>query len=364
VIRRRPPLHALFPAVAGATLLVSGCSSSTPGTGSPAQEESADATGADGSIAAMLALLPPIDPDDLGVVAVSRWHAAAEAYRVAVPPEGASSDDLLDYLSALTVGDGGVAQASDLMALRTAAVASTEDEFGFARQQIAADITAGLPPQAVQAARGEFDPDAVVAATLAGPVADGVEEVDVDGVAVLRWGDDLESDLQRIHALSQVGGAGRLGLPDDRTLLYAGYDDGIAGLVDAQSGGSSLADDDDLAAVAAALDAEDVLSAQLTYQLDGSELPYVAVGIGMAWDGSGRMVLAYATESDSDAASVASAVEELVTSGDTAASRQPWSDLLTDPEFATDGSLVTATFTIEGPPGRWAAFLLNHENIF
>lgn len=357
----------MLAAVAGGTLLVSACSAPTPGTGSPVDPESSaapDGTGADDSIAAMLALLLPMDPADIGVVTVSRWHAAAEAYGVTVPAEGASSDEVLDYLLALTTEDGGVAQASDLMGLRTAAVASTEDEFGFGRQQIAADITAGLPPRAHHAARGDFDPDAVVEATLAGPVGDEVEQVDVEGVPVLRWGDDLEHDLQRIHVLSQVGGAGRLGLPDDRTLLYAGYDDGIAGLVEAQQGGESLAADDHLAAIASAIDAEGALSAQLTYRPDGSDLSYVAAGIGLAPTDGGRMVLAYSTDSESDAASVASAVEELVTSGRTVAGGQPWSALLTAPDISTDGSLVTATFALDGPPARWAAFLISRENLF
>jgi hypothetical protein len=256
-------------------------------------------------------------------VSVSRWHAAAEAYGVTVPPDGASTDDVLDYLLALTTEDGGVAQASDLMGLLTAATASTEEQFGFGRQQIAADITTGLPSRAHQAARGDFDSHAVVGATLAGPVGEEVEEVDVEGVPVLRWGDDLEHDLQRIHVLSQVSGAGRLGLPDDRTLRYARYDDGFAGLVQAQQGGDSLADDDHLAAVAGALDAEGTLSAQMAYRLDGSDLPYVAVGVGLAEDDGGRMVLAYSTDSESDAEAVASAVEELVTSGETVAGRQP-----------------------------------------
>jgi hypothetical protein len=76
------------------------------------------------------------------------------------------------------------------------------------------------------------------------------------------------------------------------------------------------------------------------------------------------MVLAYSTDSESDAEAVASAVEELVTSGATVASRRPWSELLTDPDIGTDGSLVTATFALESPPARWAAFLLSRENLF
>lgn len=305
-----------------------------------------------------------MDAEEIGLVSVSRWHAAADAYGVAVPTEGASSDDVLNYLSNLTTGDGGVAQASDLVGLGTAAITSTEDEFGFGRQQIAADITAGLTPQAHQAARGDFDPDAIVEATSSGPVADDVEEVDVQDVPVLRWRDDFDIDFEQVNALSPTGAAGRLGLPDEHTLLYARYDDGIEALVSAQQGGESLADDGDLVAVAAALDAEGTLSAQLTYRPDGSDLPYVAAGIGLVEDDGGRLVLAYSTDSESDARATSSAVEELVTSGRTVAGDRPWSELLSDPDISTEGSLVTATFTLEGPAARWAAFLINRENIF
>jgi hypothetical protein len=348
-------------------LLVPACSSTTAGNGSPSDPEASAPAGgnsADDSIVAMLALLPPMDAEEIGLVSVSRWHAAADAYGVAVPADGASSDDVLDYLTALTTGDGGVAQASDLVGLRTAAITSTEDEFGFGRQQIAADISAGSPPQVHQAARGDFDPDAIVETTLSGPVADDAEEVDVRDVPVLRWRDDFDVDFEQVNALSSTGAAGRLGLPDEHTLLYAGYDDGIEGLVTAQQGGESLADDDDLVAVADALDAEGTLSAQLTYRPDGSDLPYVAAGVGLVWDDGGRLVLAYSTGSESDAAAVASAVEDRVTSGRTAAGDRPWSELLSDPDIGTEGSLVTATFTLEGPPARWAAFLINRENIF
>lgn len=359
----RPPLCAVLGAL---TLTVSACSSSTVGTGAPeASESPASETGADDSIAAMLGLLPPIDPDDVGVVTASRWHAAADAYGAAVPADGASSAEVADYLVALTTGDGGLAPASDLMGLRTAASTSIQEEFGFARQQIAADITAGLLPQALHAARGDFDPDAIVEATLSGPVADDVEEVEVQGVPVLRWREDGDNELSEPTALSLTGGAGRLGLPDDRTLLYAQDDDGIEALVDAEQGGESLADDDDLSAVAGALDAEDTLSAQLTYRLEGSDLPYVAVGIGFAWeDDRGRVVLAYSTDTESDAQSVADAVEELVTSGRTVVGDRPWNELLGDPDIRTGGSLVTATFSVDGPAARWPAFLLNRENIF
>ncbi|SEO86314.1 hypothetical protein [Trujillonella endophytica] len=348
--------------VVATTLLVSGCGADgDDGGGLPTAPGGA---AADDSVAGMLALLPPMDDDEIGIVTVSRWHAAAEAYGVPVPPAGADRDAVLDYLVALSTGDGGLAPASALLDLRTAASASTQEEFGFAPQAVAADVSAGLPPQVVSAARGDFDVDAIGEATRSGPVAVDVEEVEVGGVPVLRWREDHETDFDQVTALSPIGSAGRLGLPDEETLLYATDDDGIEALADAARGGESLADDEDLAAVAGALDAEDVLAAQLTPRPEGSDLTYEAVGIGLAWDGAARVVLAWSTDSGSDAQALASSVEELVTSGESVATGRPWADLLGDPDVRVDGSLVTAVLTLEGAPGRWATFLLQRENLF
>ena len=365
LFRRRPSVPAVV--VVGMTLLVSGCGSDGDGGGDGAGDGGPAVLGgggSDDSLTAMLALLPPMEDDELGVVTVSRWHAAAEAYGVPVPDAGADEDELLDYLTSLTTGDGGLIAGSNLANLDTALSAPTEDQFGFALQQIAADISVGLPPGVLSAARGEFDPDAIAEATRSGPVADDVEEVEVAGVPVLRWREDFDTDFDQINALSPIGSAGRLGLPDDRTLLYAAHDDGIEALVDAQQGGASLADDEDLAAVARALDAQDVLSAQLTLRPGGSDLSYETVGIGFAWDDGGRVVLAYSTGSEADAESLASSLEDLLTSGDTVAGGQPWSELLAEPEIRAEGSVVTVVATAEGPAARWAAFLFRRENLF
>ncbi|MGY1770939.1 hypothetical protein [Blastococcus sp. SYSU D00813] len=360
--RARPSLFALL---AGLALLTPACSSTADGSAAPAGQDGGAGTGAaDDSITAMLALLPPLDAADLGVVTVSRWHAAAEAYGVDVPPVGVSSDELLDYFSPLTLDDGGLTQASDLVNLVTVVTASAEEEFGFGPQQVAADVSAGVAPRLLSAARGDFDPGAIAETTLAGPVGPDTEQVEVDGVPVLRWREDLETDLEQQHALSPTGSAGRLGTPDDGTLLHAAYDDGIEGLVGAAMGGPSLADDEDLAAVAAALDAEGVLSAQLTSRPDGSDLTYDTVGLGLVWDGRGRAVLAYSTGSGLEAEALATELEELLTSGSSAVADRPWSSLLSDPDVRAEGSLVTVTATIEGPPARWAMFLPHGENLF
>ncbi len=360
--RVRPSLRGVL---AGAVLLVSACTSGVPGTGSPAGGEQPAGGGPAGdSISVMLALLPPMDRDELGIVSVTRWHAAAEAYGIEVPGDAATADEVLGYLSSLTSGDGGLTRASDLLDLAHVASRPTTEDFGFAPQQVAADVSAGLAPQVLSAARGDFDPDDIGEATRSGTVADEVEEVDVDGVPVLRWREDSESDLERPTSLSPIGSAGRLGLPDDATLLHARDDDGMAALVEAFRGGASLADDGDLAAVAGALDAEGALAAQLTHRPGDSDLQYAAAGIGFAWDDGGRVVLAYSTDSESLARTLASTLEETVTSGSTRASGRPWSDLLLDPEIRTEGPLVVATSTVEAPAGRWPAFLLQREDLF
>ncbi|WP_409332553.1 hypothetical protein [Trujillonella humicola] len=359
--RARPSLLA-FALLTGLALLSAACSPTTGGGGSPAG--AGGAAGGEDSVLGMLALLPPLDADELGVVTVTRWHAGAAAHGVEVPGPGADADAILDYVAALTLDDGGLAQGSALLDLTTVARSSTEEDFGFGAQQIAADVSAGLPPRVLSAARGDFDPEAVTEATLAGPVGAGTEQVEVDGVPVLRWLGDLETDLSQRHALSPVGLAGRLGLPDGGTLLHAGSDDGIARLVAAATGGPSLADDEDLAAVAAALDAEGVLAAQLTTRPEGSDLGYDAVGIGLVRDGAARVVLAYATGSAAEAATLSAEVEELLTAGSSRAGGRPWSSLLSDPDVGTEGSLVTVTATVEGPAGLWARFLPVRENLF
>jgi hypothetical protein len=350
--------------------LLAGCSSSPGGgsdngsgqSGSPGSSSAPAPTDGGDSISGLLALAPPVPADDLGVVGVTRWHAAADAYGVDVPETGASKDELMEYLRALTV-EGGIVGASDLMDVTTASSMATEDDFGYFRQQIAADISVGQPPRRMHAARGEFDPDRIAEATRAGTVGPDVEEVEVAGVPVLRWREDFEARYDQLTALSRIGSSGRLAAPDNRTLLYAAHDDGIADLIEAAGGGESLADDPDLGPIAEELDAHDVLATQLMLRPDGSKLAYTAVGVGYAWDGSGRMVLVYSTESEEDSESVAEDVETLVTTGSTLGSRQPWSELLTDPEFAVDGRMVTATFGLEKSLA-WAAFVQQRETLF
>ncbi|MGY1747552.1 hypothetical protein [Blastococcus sp. SYSU D00695] len=370
---RRPAVTGrLAGPLAGLLLLVPACSSTTTGSGTPgagASGSPAAPTSAAGdpvdSVAAMLGLLPPMGDDELGVVTVSRWHAAAQAYGVDAPPAGTPVEELVGgYLVPLTTEQGGLVRASDLLSLDTVAVQPVEEQFGFAVGQVAADVSAGTPPRTVSAARGDFDPDAIAEATGSGPVGDEVTEEDVDGVRVLSWLDDLENDLQRPTALSATGSAGRLGLPDEQTLLLARDDDGIAALVAATQGGDSLADDADLAAVATALDGEDVLSAQMLRRPAGSELTYEAAGIGFAWDGSGHVVLAYSAASESDAQALAADVEELLTGGSTVRGSRPWSELLPDPVVRADGTVVVVTSDGTGPSARWSAFLPAGEALF
>lgn len=313
----------------------------------------------------MLSLLPIPANDGVGsITSVTRWRAAARAYGIEVPDADAANADVLAYLAALTTGTGGLVPASDLISAQDAATSSTQDQFGYRRQSIWTEAASGRAPRLLQAARGEFDPDAITEATKAGPVAADLTQVEVDGVPVLRWRADLAVGSGKPTALSRTGSAGRLGLPDDRTLLYAAHDAGISDLIYAYQGGPSLADDPDIAAVAEALDGQGALSALITPSIGGGGLEYEVAGAGFGWDGRARMILVYSTASTSAGNALGDELEELVTEGRTLGTRAPWSDYLAEPHIVTDGAVVTATFTLQGSSTAWAQFVYRGENLF
>jgi hypothetical protein len=369
--RRRIRAASLAAALAALLIavLITGCSGGSGGAGPTGSSGSTAPPAGDGdSIAEMLALLPEADGDETSIITITRWHAAARAYGIDVPGADASTEEIVDYVTALTLGEGGLTSASDLMSLQVIASQSTQEQFGFRRQDISAEATAGTAPRRPQAARGRFDADEIAQATADGPVGPDVEQVETDGVPVLRWREDFDVDLKQITALSRLGSAGRLAVPDESTLLYATYDQGIDDLIAAHDGGPSLADDRNLAAVARALDDQGALSALILGPDDGGGLTYLAAGIGWAYaagDGDGgRMLLTYATGSAADARALADELEDLVVNGRTMMTKAPWSDYLTDPDIAVDGTQVVASFGVEGPAGRWAQFVYTGENLF
>lgn len=312
--------------------------------------------------AAALGVLTPMPC--MPVIAAPWVPPAAQAYGVQVPAPSDDDEAVTQYLMALTATDGAVGPGSALMSVTYAAMRSTADEFGYDRQSIAADITAGSPPRLLSAATGEFDSDRIVSATLAGPVGPDATQKSVDGAPLLRWREDFQIELQQVTALSPIGSAGRLAVPDDATLLYATFDDGIESLIDAADGSNgTLADDADLAELAAALDEHNALSAMLMRRPSTSTLgDYKSVAVGFSWDGSPHVIMVYAASSPSDAKALAAQVEDVAVSGVSETTRQPWSDLLPNPQVRDDGNLVIATFDSSNA-SLWASIAQRQENL-
>lgn len=343
------------------------------------------------TVASMLRLMPA-DADPSAPVFVNLYAKAPEQLDVEPPAADAGKETVAEFyrtLFAVEVDASGYVP-SDLWAAQTQQGPEVDGEFGYAPQALTADIYAGAPPEVYTAAVGTVSGERIAERAAKSQVGDDVTTREVDGVDVVSWFGDNEMDPENPHALSQLGGSGRLAAPDDAALLYARTDASMEALLGAyHEDVESLADNADLLAVAEALDEQDVraaaLSAQpvdtpperitpeqldVTAQLAGWVGAYRAYGIGvvrgadegeaMAGGGPGlmprrgvaeevedfgeRLVVVLVADEDS-AADVAEALERVATEGQSWHGL-PWSELLSDPSVDVDGSVITASFAV------------------
>lgn len=350
-----------------------GSDDATGGAGGDQPGAAADA-GTDDSVAALLALVPDTEGNRTQVI-VSRYEAAATAAGLG-PVDGEREE--MDRISKLTndVETGtGVAGGEITGGPRAQAQYGL---LGFVPSEVRAEVSAGQPPDQVSVAIGSFDRDDVLGRAAE---TSGAETVDVDGTEVVRWLDDLEIERGLETPIGDLPGqAGRVALPADQVLTYANADEISTAAIGAVRGDvASLADVDELAAVATALDEHDVLTAflstepvetdpRMTPDTDAADgppglLPYAAFGTGNRLvDGETSLVVVLAHDDADDAATNAERLAATVEDGSSAATRQPWAELLADPVIEQDGDVVTATFTVENPT-IWQAIVFRQDNL-
>lgn len=351
-----------------------GSDDATGGAGGDQPGAPADA-GSDDSIAALLALVPDTEGNRSQVI-VSRYEAAATAAGLD-PVDGEREE--MDRISKLTnsVETGtGVAGGEITGGPRTQAQYGL---LGFVPSDVRAEVSAGQPPDQVSVAVGSFDRDEVL--DLAAEATDG-EVVEVDGTEVARWLDDRELVPGLETPIGDLPGqAGRVALPADQVLTYANADEISTATIGTVRGDvDSLADVEELAAIATALDEHDVLTALLSTEpletdprmtpdtdaaADGPPglLPYAAFGTGNRLvDGAPSLVVVLAHDDADDAATNAERLAAMVADGTSAATRQRWAELLTDPAIEQAGTVVTATFTVENPT-LWQAIVFRQDSL-
>jgi hypothetical protein len=253
------------------------------------------------------------------------------------------------------------------------------DELGFDPADVAADATAGRPPEVYEVLRGRLDAAAVDDAVRRDPLwSDELEVTAHRDVTVYRWGDDHAQDLERTSPVRRIGQSARMALLDD-VLLWATWTDGIEVMIDLAHGdGASLADDEQVASVVAAMEDAGAFSVVAGADPDafhagrrdtpiGADRPggdreaddlvldrFEVAGTGVGADDDGWFTVVVLAHEDGAAADAnAERLDAVLRDGHNITGQHAWSDLMTDVEVATDGNLVVAVGRTDEARGLW-----------
>jgi hypothetical protein len=293
---------------------------------------------------AELAAPPDADEGQMITLTVVDLDAAAAANGGAAPDD----EEALVFVPPIEALGGSRGARAD----------EVEAELGWSLDDVDALAEVVAPPFRFAVVTGDVDEDALARADLA---QDGEIYSAGDG-------EDLEQDPDDVTAARPIGAPLRMAVDDGR-LAASSSTAAVEGWLEGD--GDTLAADDDLAAVAAALDEADAVSAflargdltsraaaipdeevaeRLADELPIAE-PFSAVGVGWgAEDGEAVMTVAYAF-GDEDTATAAVTQVEAAFTGASLQTRRPLTDLVTVEEVEADGSVVVAHLTL-GEDGR------------
>ena len=209
------------------------------------------------------------------------------------------------------------------------------DEVGWTVLGVDHYVEVSLPPDRFTVMAGDFDTDAL---------DDALGEAD-DGVWTLGDGDDYEVSIEDRSAARPLGETLHLAEQDGR-LAVSKSSRQIEDWVDGD--GDTVAGDDAIHAVGAALDDQDVYAAMI---LDGEPLiadgddalePFDVLGLGLTLDDDQpRAVFVYHFGDEGDAEDAADGIEAAFEDGVSLRTAAPISDFFEDPEVTVDGATVT-----------------------
>lgn len=287
---------------------------------------------------------------------LDRATAAAGLERPA--PDATDIDDLLPWLRALTSPIGEEDDASSAALLPSMALPSQQfqshdemvDELGFGVGQVRAFVEYLVPPEQFVV----FASDAE-ASDLSAAMGEPVEGVWAIGPA------DGDISVADRTAARPVGESLRFAFDDGR-IAASRTTPPIVDWLD--SGGATLADDEDLVAVAASLDDAGVYAAILLGGDNSAGVPgpefqlreFEAVGFGVATvDDEARIVIAYAHDDVDDAEANRAALEAILESG-TSRQGRPYDEIVRPITVETDGPMLVATLELRDlpPSAIWA----------
>ena len=349
----------------GALFLAAACGSGVDGGGAGGPE------GTSGIEAALSVV--PVTEGASDLVVVNDIAAAADAAGVTAP--GADADDVAlgDYFSTISgLEDSPVAVApAELVQQSAIEDDAWRTELGWAPVDLTGDVSAGQPPEHLQAFFADFDTAAIDEAVQTDPTWSGqLDEVTYDGLTYYSWGEDGSIDPEGLSTVRRLGESARLFVDQDAGLAYwTRTTELMEQALDTFTGDApSLADDPELGPMASALDDLGAYSAVLTadgqaFAGDGELEPYDAVASGAAVvDGQPRLLLVYVNPDEATAQANAETLADVVADGESSANGRPWSDALGAGEIEVDGTLVTASFPTEDAR-LWNGIFLQRDSL-
>jgi hypothetical protein len=353
----------LVTALLSIALLAAACSGDDDSGSVDADADTgADDAGAGlGSVADGLASLPEIeDPsDDQEVIVWGDLVQAAEIAGVDRPSDPTDEAQLRGYVQAVTGGP--VDDESSPVVARTPEAAHVErldvtgfaDELGWSILDVDRFAERQTPPGRVTVLEGPFDE---------GQLTDALGEPD-DGTWVVGSDEPFAQSFDEVSAARPLGESLWLTRSGDHLTVARSPQDSNAArqAVTGADGTATLADDEALAGLAAALDAESPYAAMLVRpgltavpapsarttpeQAEAQcaqALPEAtaAVGTAVADDDGPLIVIALAHSSPAAAEANAEALERIATEGTSIANGQPWSEYVSVDDVSVTGDDV------------------------
>jgi hypothetical protein len=339
------------------------------------------------SLSGALGLLPDTGEDQVVV-----WGDFARAADIAglERPDASDTEAAIDYLYAVTGTMADEGSDAPFVAVAAPEVAHMErsseldaftDDVGWNILEVDRFVERQDPPNTVAILGGSFDDGALTEA-----MGDPENGTWVAGSG----GEGGEISPDDITPARPIGESMWLALDGDATLTVGRNPDDTAATRAAASGdaeGDTIADDPQLAALAAALDDQSAYSAMIVRPgLNGMgalgnltpeqaqqrcqdmlPMPSAAVATGVAADDDGPLVLVGLAHDAADAAEAnAEALESAVTDGVSAVTGQPWSDMFTlDGVETAGGDAVVARLRPTEPirTTAWMSLILQRDSL-
>ena len=359
-----------------------------------------------GAMTQALSLVPD-DDASAELVIVNDYAAAGEALDLDRPEAGASPEEIADWFVPITAGNedliGGLGYSNrfgnDLVEDE-----AWREELGWAPLDvdIAVDVQ-GQDGLGYYAFIGDFDPDEIedTVTDEDNPWADELEVEEQNGTEYYTWGDDpTEFDPERISPARRLGQGGNMAVLDG-AVLWAFETDVLEDGIDAATGEEdSLADNDELGALAEAMDEagavgaafsanghtfDDViafgefedtltegvpedLSDQIEDEIEDvpALAPYEAFATGVTIGDDGPQMLVALLHDDEDAAEEnVDNLETVIEEGESVRTNAPWSEMVRLDDTEVDGEILVATLDVDLPSqaNLWLDILFTRDSL-